>query len=144
MAPPVFAWFQDRFTTTVHVLIRRHRCCGNSDCGAAGAGKRDTFALGENGIAQRQAGGSHGSVTMHYGNGTEIPIVEEGYSPEDLYIQSRSANPNRSLGQSKSRAGGSTIPSLKKRDCTFTPDGESHTRPGSTRTIEGKSRCNRS
>lgn len=91
MAPPVFAWFQDCFTTTVHVLIRRHRCCGNSDCGAAGAGKRDTFALGENGIAQRQAGGSHGSVTMRYGNGTEIPIVEEGYSPEDLYMQSRSA-----------------------------------------------------
>lgn len=115
-------------------------CCGDGDCAAAGASRRD---LGELGIGNggtirvdRRAGVSGTGAVSLSRNGTMLQPIEEGFPPEH---PSRQGVPSKQDSDKSKRTGGSTIPrQLSKRDCDFTQEGATYTLPGNTRVIEGE------
>jgi hypothetical protein len=113
-------------------------CCGDGDCEAAGASKRDLgdFSIEDGGtIRVDRRGGVSGSGALSlFRNGTMLQPIEEGFPPEH---PSRQGTLAKQEEKKSKRTGGSTIPHLSKRNCEFTQEGATYTFPGNTRVIEG-------
>ncbi|THW55283.1 hypothetical protein D6D25_03418 [Aureobasidium pullulans] len=106
-------------------------CCGDGDCGAAGAGAKfiRSMDLKNGDVISVNKRGISGIQLMN--NGTVVEPLEVGFPPEHFESDSTTSKDER--------AGGATIPPTKraKRNCVFTQEGATYIIPGDTRIIEG-------